>query len=219
MRNKILKVISFTIIILSVYSLLALNASAEAIVSISGSASAPPNHTVTVPIYIKNVTNLGSGTIIVSYNPYVVHVTKAESGTGNALMVQAWSADNSTGMMKIVAWNVISPVSGDVIFANVTYKAVGMSGSSSPLNLKVRDLTDYNTYAQIPYSVSNGSFKVSYKIPAIIEKIETYINKSGGVHNINFTNVSERVNRSEISPTTKNIVVKVLDVIKKLFPW
>jgi len=172
-----MKVIGLTLFILSVLALLALNASAEAVVSLSSDASAQHNTTVTVPIYIKNITNIGSGTISVNYNPDVVHVTKVESGTENALIVQAWSADNEIGTVKVVAWNVIAPVSGEVIFANLTFKAVGMGGSSSPLNLTVRDLTDYETYEMIPYTLSNGSIRVSYNqsITDIIRKVWSII--------------------------------------------
>lgn len=91
--------------------------------------------------------------------------------------MQAWSADNEIGTVKVVAWNVIAPVSGEVIFANLTFKAVGMGGSSSPLNLTVRDLTDYETYEMIPYTLSNGSIRVSYNqsITDIIRKVWSII--------------------------------------------
>lgn len=178
-RTKAIYLIMFMWYILASFTL---HANAEAIVSINKNVSAIQGNTVTVPIMVYNVTNLGSGTINVNYDPSVVHVTSVTSGTGNALMVQAWSANNTIGLVKIVAWNAIAPVSGEVIFANVTYKAVGNAGESSPLNITVGDLTDYYNYTQIPYTLSNGTFTVFYKIPTTIDlKPETLNLKSKGV--------------------------------------
>ena len=163
-----------------------------AIVSIEATGAAPSN-IVIVPIMINNVTNLGSGNLNVTYNASVVHVIDVTNGTGNALVVKEWNVDNSTGIVRIVAWNDSSPKSGNVIFANVTYQAVGNAGESSPLNLSVSDLTDYYTYAQIPYNVSNGTFTVSDITPPNVTNQSanpaTILNDTGRARKLG-TNVS-----------------------------
>jgi len=126
----------------------------------TGSIGVIPEGYVTEPIMVENVMNLGGGTINVSYNSSVVHVTNVADGSGNALTVVAWNVDNSTnpGCVRISAYNTTGK-SGDVIFANVTYKAVGAIGSTTSLNISVVSLFAVN-YSDIEYSVVNGSFKV-----------------------------------------------------------
>jgi len=58
---------------------------------------ASPGDIITSPIMVRNVDDLGSGVIAISYDPMVVHVINVTSGNGNALMVQDWNADNSIG--------------------------------------------------------------------------------------------------------------------------
>lgn len=122
--------------------------------------TAPPDGRIAVPIMVNYVMNLGSGTIDVSYNPEIVHVTDVESGTGNALVVQSHNINNTIGLVQIVALDALAPHSGNVIFANVIFNAVASTGST-PLNISVRDLIDYDTYEQIPHSVNNGTFTIA----------------------------------------------------------
>jgi hypothetical protein len=116
---------------------------------------------------VNHVTNLGSGTINLTYKPSVVHVTNVTGGSGNALVVQAWSADNTLGTVQIVTWNATDAHSGDVLFAHVTYKAVASAGST-PLNITVRDLVDYYNYTQIPHDVRNGTFSIMDTGPPVV---------------------------------------------------
>ena len=124
-----------------------------------GSASAMHGGSVTLPIMVNYVTNLGSGTIDVSYNASIVHVTTVTDGTGNALEVQDWNVDNNIGIVRIVAWDASEAHSGNVIFANVTFKAIGSKGST-PLGISVNDLEDYYNYTQIAHNVTNGTFTI-----------------------------------------------------------
>jgi hypothetical protein len=133
-------------------------AAQTAIVSI-GMVEVVPNSNVTLPIIISGVTNLGSGTIEVSYDPAVVHVIGITDGTGNALKVQSWHAEE--GIVRIVAWDATSPHNGTVIFADLTFNAVGETAQASPLNITVRDLEDYFNYTQISRSVTNGTVTIS----------------------------------------------------------
>jgi len=118
-----------------------------------------PNSTITIPIIVHNVENLGSGTIYVTYNPSIVHVVNVKSGIGNALEVQSWNPDNTEGIVRIVAWSANESKSGDVIFANIAFKS--LKEGFSFLNLSVRDLTDYFNYTKIDFTVKNGSIRVS----------------------------------------------------------
>lgn len=108
---------------------------------------------VIVPVTLSGVTNYGTGTINITYNPSVVHVTGVASTPRST--VTSYSIDNATGVVGISAWN-IGGVSGDVIFANVTLKSVGPC--QSPLNItgKLVD-TDFDV---IHATVKNGSFTV-----------------------------------------------------------
>ena len=61
--------------------------------------------------------------------------------------------------MRIAAY-FTSGKSGDVIFANVTYKAVGAAGSTSTLNITVDSVFDID-YTDISHSIENGSLSLS----------------------------------------------------------
>jgi hypothetical protein len=133
-----------------------------------GSTGAFPDTTVTEPIRVANVTNLGGGTIKVSYNTSVVQVTGVENGTGNAMTVIASNIVNSTnpGSVRISAYNTTGR-SGEVIFASVTYKAVGAIGATSALNITVETLFN-TTYSDITHTVQNGSFRVKDTIAPVV---------------------------------------------------
>ena len=149
----------FTFMVFTIAIPVSVSAQIATVVSI-GNIEVAPDSTTTIPIMINNVTNLGSGTIDVSYNPEIVHVTDVESGTGNALMVHSGNADNVNGNVQIAAWDTNTPHSGDVIFANLSFKAVASTGST-PLNLSVEDLEDYYNYTQIPHTTNPGTFTIT----------------------------------------------------------
>ena len=107
---------------------------------------------VTLPVSISNMQNYGTGTISISFDPVVVHVTSITSGPYSTVV--DWNANNTAGTVIISAWN-IDGVSGDFIFANVTFLAVGTG--STPLNLTVTTLKDIY-YETIPARTKNGSF-------------------------------------------------------------
>ena len=130
-------------------------ASATTTVSIAD-LSSQPGDTVTTPVLISNVQNYGTGTINISYDPAVVHITAVSSGPYST--VTDWNANNTMGFVIISAWN-ITGVSGDVVFANVTFNAVGTADSSTPLNLDITTLKDTG-YNDIPATVNNGSFSI-----------------------------------------------------------
>ena len=152
-------------------------ASAIATVSI-GNLSSAYGETVTAPILISNVQNYGTGTISVTYDPSVVHVTSVSSGPDSTVV--NWNPDNTTGIVTISAWNT-GGVSGDIIFANVTFHAVGSAGSSTPLNISVTTLKDIS-YNNTSVITKNGSFTIGAEqllIPFLISGHVFYDNGSG----------------------------------------
>ena len=193
------------IIISLVFSFLALSitqASATAIVSIAN-ITLNPGETVTTPISIENVTDYGTGTISVTYDPSVVHVTDVASGPTSTVL--AWKPDNTTGIVAISAWNT-GGVSGDIIFANVTFHAVGSAGSSTPLNISVTTLKDISQQ-DITVIIKNGSFTIGAEqllIPFLISGDVFYENGSecNNPH-VNITNLNTGVAwQAETSPTS-----------------
>ena len=125
-----------------------------------GDVEVMPDSSVTIPIMVNEVTNLGLGRVNVTYNPSVVHVTDVTSGTGNALTVIAHIINNTAGFVTIIAHDPATPHNDSVIFANVTFKAVGDERSSTALNITARLRNWYYPYSDIPHNVTNGTFTI-----------------------------------------------------------
>lgn len=117
----------------------------------------PPHNYATLPITITSVENYGTGTINITYDPSVVHVTSASNGPEST--VTASNTNNTIGFVGISAWN-IAGVSGEIIFANVTFKVVGSAGLSTPLRLNVATLKDTSYKVIDPVSVTHGTFNI-----------------------------------------------------------
>ena len=128
---------------------------------------AASGQSTTALVMVNNASNLGSGNITVTYNSSVVHVTNVTSGDGNALAVQEWNADNTTGSLEITAWDV-EPHNGDVVLAIVTLHAVGEYPDSTQLAISSLELVDYTSYGVIGHSVTNGTFSIIDNEPPVI---------------------------------------------------
>ena len=115
-----------------------------------------PGDTVVVPLMINDMTDYGTGTINITYDPSVVHVTDVTSSPDST--VYAFNNNNVAGFTKISALNT-DGASGDIVFANVEFTAVGSSGDSTLLNLDVISLYD-RSYNTIPTIVDSGSFTI-----------------------------------------------------------
>lgn len=117
---------------------------------------------IKVPVVIRNVTALGAGAIEISYNSTVVHVIDVSEGGGNALLIGAYGSNNSVnpGYVRIASFTTrITGRTGDVIFADVTFQAVGAGNSASELNISVISLINVN-YMDIPHTIKNGSVHI-----------------------------------------------------------
>ena len=114
-----------------------------------------PLDVVTIPIMVNDITDYGSGTINIEYDPSVVHVTAVTSGPDS--QVGAYNPNNTIGLVRITAANVYG-ASGDIAFANVEFTAVGTG--STPLNLDVVSL--YNRSSnKISATPNDGSITIS----------------------------------------------------------
>ncbi len=123
---------------------------------------------------VENVTGLGSGSITVTYNTSVVHVTNVTSGDGNALALQDWNVDNSTGSVRIFAQDADESHNGDVVFAIVNFHVVGEYPGSTPLAISSSELIDYTSLDIIGHNVTNGIFSIiDIEPPVITDAIAT----------------------------------------------
>ncbi|MBN2489051.1 MAG: DUF3344 domain-containing protein [Methanosarcinaceae archaeon] len=128
---------------------------AQSVVSI-GDVSVESGNDVIATIMINDITNYGTATIEVTYDPAVAVVTTVESTSDSTVTVANY--DNSAGSVIISAWN-IAGVSGDVEFAGVKFNAVGSGGSSTPLTLEVNSLID-TSYNNIASTTDDGTLSV-----------------------------------------------------------
>ena len=139
-----------------------------------GDVISEPYENVTVPIVISGVSDYGTGTINIEYDPSVVHVLSVADTPHSE--ITASNIDNTAGIARIAAWNN-DGVSGDVFFANLTLGAVGTC--RSPLNIIVDLLKDIG-YSKIPVTVDNGSFTVKGPCPPESFLVHGYISYGNG---------------------------------------
>jgi len=130
--------------------------------------TAVPNAYAFTSVMFKNVTDLGSGNINVTFDPSVIQVVNVTSGDGNALTVQDWNVNNTAGSLEIASWDANDPHNGDVVFAHVTFHAVGEYPDSTPLAISSSELIDYTSYGIIGHSVTNGTFSIIDNEPPVI---------------------------------------------------
>ena len=177
--NKTHNILISVLAILTLVSMTACAVSASTTISIA-SPTISTGSTITVPIMANNITNVAAYTISLTYNPAVVVVDSVGAGDlGGVTKV----IDNVTGVTQMSAFST-TPVSGNVILANVALRAVGTAGQTSPLNITVTTLSDDGGNT-IPADVNNGTFSIATKITTITV---TPANESVTVGNItNFT--------------------------------
>ena len=144
-------------IILGITSFLPMSVAAQstAVVSIPDDASAKAGETVTVPINITNVTDLGAVKIQLSYDNSVVIVDDVTAGTMGSIT----KAINNDAGVTTMNWFSAEGVTGDYVFAYVTLNATGSAGETSELNLTVKKLVDTGNNP-IEYMEDDGVFTV-----------------------------------------------------------
>ena len=152
-KNIVMKVGIKAFSVALLISLLATAHAAATTVSIAD-VVLEPDGVVTLPIMIGNITNYGAGTIKITYDPSIVHVTDVTGSSDSTVAVE--NIDNTTGSVRILASNLVG-VSGDIIFANMEFMAVGLG--STPLNIDIEELCD-TSYDDILANISDGSITV-----------------------------------------------------------
>ncbi len=119
-------------------------------------SGAPHGDTAAVPIIVYNVTDLGAGTLNVTYNSSVCAVTDVTVGDLSAML----SKNISVPGIVIISALDMSGHTGDVTLAYLEIKAIGTSGQTSPLNISGATLKTYTDIQNIPATVSNGTFTI-----------------------------------------------------------
>ena len=139
--------------VLSVCLLLSLAVQCCAATTVSiADITADPGDVVTVPLMVNDVTDFGTGTINITYDPSVVHVTDVTGSSDSA--VAAFNNNNVAGFTAISASNAAG-ANGNIIFAKVVFTAVG--AGSTPLNIDVITLYNRSSNA-ISAAVDSGLF-------------------------------------------------------------
>jgi hypothetical protein len=127
---------------------------AQTVVSI-GDVNVEAGDDVTATIMLSDVVDYGTGTIKVSYDKDIAQVTNVVGNSDSSVIL--WKAFNDDGYVSISAWNLMG-TSGDIAFADITFNAIGSSGST-PLTLEVEVLANI-TYVDIPTTLDHGSLTI-----------------------------------------------------------
>jgi len=161
-------------------SLFTVPASAETIVSVD-SVCVEPGDSVSVPIKINNVTNLGVADITLVYDQSVVRITDADNSEFDFMHPVI---NNSAGTVRMVAMDYSDAgLSGDVKLADLVLEAAGSADETSNLDLIINELKEAGTpETVIPAVTDNGTF-------GIINPPEppTSLSNTTGCHWINWT--------------------------------
>ena len=113
--------------------------------------SAESGGTVTVPVLVTNVTDLGGCDVNVTYNASIIHVTDVSPGD---MALLRYHIDNESGWVRMNAINATGQ-SVDAIFAYLNLTAVGDAGYVSLLCIADALLID-TSYESVPCIVRDG---------------------------------------------------------------
>jgi len=125
-----------------------------------GDINVAPSKSITVPIMVNNVSNLGAADIKLAYNANVVRVTSVADSDFEFLNANLEKA--AIGNIRIIAYQTgETGLDGNVKVANVTLQAVGNIGNSSILDLSGSSISD-NTPQQVDIlaTLNNGAFAI-----------------------------------------------------------
>jgi hypothetical protein len=172
MNKKKLPYMLITIVLFAVFAM-AISVSAhtqDVIVSIQN-VNLDPEGTKTVPILIENVTDFCSGTIELIYSPGIVEVQSVSPGDYGSPFHKIDNV-NGTTRISVMLSDAHGPA-GDIRFADLTLKAVGSPGDTSPLDLIVVTLA-HSDGTSIQYAISTGTFSISDDMPpSVVDPIAT----------------------------------------------
>jgi len=127
--------------------------------------TAATGETITVPIMINNVMDLGGCQINMTYDPSVFHVTGVTQGD---MALLAYNINNGSGWINANAIET-SGQNGDVVFVYLNLTAVADWGNSSVLDITVDKLCDI-TYSPILHTVIDGTLIIAdIKPPQVLD--------------------------------------------------
>ncbi|MBC2708827.1 MAG: hypothetical protein HF977_14125, partial [ANME-2 cluster archaeon] len=129
---------------------------AQTVVSVND-VSVESGKDISATIMFNDVTDYGTSIIKVTYNPAIVQVTGVQGSIDSSVL--AWNDNNNAGSITISALNS-NVKSGDVVFADIKFHAIGNSGSSKPLTLDVITLQDTSDN-EIPTTLNHGSLSIT----------------------------------------------------------
>lgn len=124
-----------------------------------GSAVVVPGGAAVVPLDLFNVTDLGTATVIIGFDPAVVQALEVINGEVPSSALEA-NLDNQAGSVRLVVVTGDVPgASGDFLLASLRLEAVGAVGDASILSVTVEQLADTAGEAITP-ELLDGSFQV-----------------------------------------------------------
>ncbi len=133
------------------------NEAASATVAV-GSVEVASGETATVSLDVAGLSApLGAYNVTVSYDPSVVELVDVSVTYGTPLPEP--QIDNEAGTVRIQGIKPEDAQSGDLTIAEMTFEAVGSSGSSSELTPSVDELSDSDGQA-IEASIGSGSVTI-----------------------------------------------------------
>ena len=122
--------------------------------------SAMQGSQVTVPMRLDNLKGAGvtAYEFDVEYDPTVLSASKGAASLGGTLSQGLGVVSNSPqpGLLKVVVYGAL-PKTGDGVYINLNFSAIGESGSVSPLTIKEFTLNDGRTQVV----TQNGSITVN----------------------------------------------------------
>src|SRR3972149_7502625 len=124
-----------------------------------GNFDVAPGSSVNATLMVNNVTDYFAAIIDISYDPLVVIISNIKP-TNPFISITSNPISYTTGSTRILADGPLTGLSGDIILANITFKAVGTAGSSSALNITVNQMIDINGN-DITATPINGIFNIT----------------------------------------------------------
>jgi parallel beta-helix repeat protein len=131
------------------------------------SVAAGRGESVTVPITVFNVVDMGGCEITFAYDPTVVYVTDVARGDLNYSFT--YNINNGSGWMRANALDAYGQ-SGNVTFAYLTLAAVGNKSDTSEMEFEDSRLLDAS-YTNITHIRDNGTFSILPNVLPVVTNV------------------------------------------------
>jgi len=127
-----------------------------------GDAEAYQGDITSTLIKINNAENVGVIDLNLSYDQLVVRVININVTGGDFDTTFSNLGHNDEDFVRIGAFQTENPgLNGTVTIANITLRAVGSYGHSSPLNISVKEFKDATPVGNaINHTITNGTFRI-----------------------------------------------------------